>query len=92
VQSRYTQTLYDKKYHRHPLNKFSQFYTLIKQSEHTNKTNLVFFLSNFFFIKERKRKNREHIKKREKVGNKREGRKLKERKRKIKQGKKKLFK
>jgi hypothetical protein len=39
-------------------------------------------------IKERKRKNKEHIKKREKVGNKREGRIIKERKRKIKQGKK----
>jgi hypothetical protein len=37
-----------------------------------------------FMIKERKRKNREHIKKREKVGNKRGGRKIKERKRKIK--------
>jgi hypothetical protein len=35
-------------------------------------------------IKERKRKNREYIKKREKVGNKRGGRKIKERKRKIK--------
>ena len=42
----------------------------------------------FSNIKERKRKNREHIKKREKVGNKREGRKIKESKRKIKQGKK----
>ena len=43
----------------------------------------------FLKIKERKRKkNREHIKKREKVGNKREGRKIKERKIKIKQGKK----
>ena len=62
-----------------------------KQSEHTNKTNLVFSLSNFFFIKERQRKNKEHIKKGEKVGNKREGRKIKERKRKIKQGKKELF-
>ena len=40
------------------------------------------------YDKERKRKNREHIKKREKVGNKRGGRKIKERKRKIKQGKK----
>jgi hypothetical protein len=38
----------------------------------------------FSKIKERKRKNREHIKKTEKVGNKREGRKIKERKRKIK--------
>ena len=44
------------------------------------------------YDKERKRKNREHIKKREKVGNKRGGRKIKERKRKIKQGKKELFK
>jgi hypothetical protein len=33
-----------------------------------------------FMIKERKRKNREHIKKREEVGNKRGGRKIKERK------------
>jgi hypothetical protein len=33
-------------------------------------------------IKEIKRKSREHIKKREKVGNKRDGRKIKERKRK----------
>ena len=39
-------------------------------------------------IIERKRKNREHIKKWEKVGNKREGREIKEIKRKIKQGKK----
>ena len=44
-----------------------------------------------FMIKERKRKSREHIKKREKVGNKRGGRKIKERKRKIKQGKKESF-
>ena len=42
----------------------------------------------FSKIKERKRKNREHIKTREKVGNKREERKIKERKRKIKEGKK----
>ncbi len=33
-----------------------------------------------FMIKARKRKSREHIKKREKVENKREGRKIKERK------------
>jgi hypothetical protein len=33
----------------------------------------------FSKIKERKRKNREHIKKREKVGNEREGKKIKER-------------
>ena len=46
----------------------------------------------FSKIKEIKRKNREHIKKREKVGNKKEGRKIKERKRKIKRGKKELFK
>ena len=39
-------------------------------------------------IKERKREIREHIKKREKVKNKRGGRKIKERKRKIKRGKK----
>ena len=45
----------------------------------------------FSKIKERERKNREHIEKRKKVGNKREGRKIKERKRKIKQGKKELF-
>jgi hypothetical protein len=45
----------------------------------------------FSKIKERKRKNRKHIKKREKIGNKREGRKIKERKRKIKRGKKELF-
>ena len=38
--------------------------------------------------KKKKKKNKEHIKKREKVGNKREGWKIKERKRKIKQGKK----
>ena len=38
--------------------------------------------------KRKKKKNKEHIKKREKVGNKREGWKIKERKRKIKQGKK----
>jgi hypothetical protein len=37
-----------------------------------------------FMIKERKRKSREYIKKREKIGNKREGKKIKERKRKIK--------
>ena len=42
-------------------------------------------------IKEKKRKSREHIKKREKVGNKRGGRKIKERKRKIKPGKKESF-
>ena len=42
----------------------------------------------FSKIKKRKRKNREYIKKREKVGNKREGREIKERKRKIKQEKK----
>jgi hypothetical protein len=42
----------------------------------------------FSKIKKRKRKNREHIKKREKVGNKKEGREIKERKRKIKQEKK----
>ena len=47
---------------------------------------------NPFMIKERKRKSRKHIKKREKVGNKRGGRKIKERKRKIKQGKKESFK
>jgi hypothetical protein len=41
-----------------------------------------------FKIKERKRKSKEHIKKGEKVGNKRGRRKIKERKRKIKQGKK----
>ena len=46
----------------------------------------------FLKIKERKRKNREHIKKRKKVGNKRGGRKIKERKRKIKQEKKELLK
>ena len=44
-----------------------------------------------FMIKERKRKSREHIKKREKVGNKRGGRKIKERKRKIKPRKKESF-
>ena len=44
-----------------------------------------------FMIKERKRKSREHIKKREKVRNKRGGRKIKERKRKIKPGKKESF-
>ena len=44
------------------------------------------------YDKEKKRKNREHIKKREKVENKRGGRKIKERKRKIKRGKKQLFK
>ena len=44
-----------------------------------------------FMIKERKRKSREHIKKREKIGNKRGGRKIKEKKRKIKQGKKESF-
>ena len=44
-----------------------------------------------FMIKKRKRKSREHIKKREKVGNKRGGRKIKERKRKIKPGKKESF-
>jgi hypothetical protein len=44
-----------------------------------------------FMIKEIKRKSREHIKKREKVGNKREGRKIKERKRKIKREKKESF-
>ena len=45
-----------------------------------------------FMIKERKIKSREHIKKREKVRNKRGGRKIKERKRKIKQEKKESFK
>jgi hypothetical protein len=45
-----------------------------------------------FKIKERKIKSREHIKKRERVGNKRGGRKIKERKRKIKRGKKESFK
>ena len=44
-----------------------------------------------FMIKERKRKSREHIKKREKVGNKRGGRKIKERMREIKQEKKESF-
>ena len=44
-----------------------------------------------FKIKERKRKSKEHIKKREKVGNKREGRKIKERKSKIQRWKKELF-
>ena len=44
-----------------------------------------------FMIKERKRKNRKYIKKREKVGNKRGGKKIKERKRKIKRRKKELF-
>ena len=37
----------------------------------------------FSKIKERKRKNREHIKKKEKVGKKREGGKIKERKKKL---------
>ena len=44
-----------------------------------------------FMIKERKTKSREHIKKREKVGNKRGGKKIKERKRKIKRRKKESF-
>jgi hypothetical protein len=40
----------------------------------------------------KKKRSKEHIKKREKVRNKRGGRKIKERKRKIKQGKKESFK
>ena len=44
---------------------------------------------NPFMIKERKRKSRKHIKKREKVGNKRGGRKIKKkRKRNLSKGKK----
>ena len=57
-------------YHRHPLNKFSQFYTRAPWFFDTKWENE----NTFSKIKERKRKNREHIKKREKVGNKeREG-------------------
>ena len=76
-----------KKYHRHPLNKFLQFYTRALWFFETKWENE----NTFSKIKERKRKNREHIKNREKVGNKRGGRKIKERKRKIKRGKKELF-
>ena len=56
-----------KKYHRHPLNKFSKFYTRSSDSLIQNE-------NTFSKIKEKKRKNREHIRKRENVGNKeREG-------------------
>ena len=52
-------------YHRHPLNKFSQFYTKAPWFFDTKWENE----NTFSKIKERKRKNREHIRKREKVGN-----------------------
>jgi hypothetical protein len=51
-----------KKYHRHPLNKFSQFYTRATWFFDTKCENE----NTFSKIKERKRKNREHIKKKKK--------------------------
>ena len=71
-------------------------FTLNKEKNITNdhsKLSLVLWYKmrkwEYFFKdkKKRKRKNREHIKKREKVGNKKGEGKIKERKRKIKQGK-----